>query len=341
MLPRREFLAFAASAIAAPAEANPIGIGFIGATYSHASAKLKVVQKSADWKLVGVSEEDPKIRHELEAQGIHILNPAQLLSHPDVQVIAVESRVADHARDGKAVLNAGKHLHLEKAPADHMADFREIVQLAASKRLVLQMGYMWRYHPGINAALEAARKGWLGPVFLIRASMSNQLALDRRTEWGEFPGGVMFELGGHVIDPMIRLMGPPSKVTPALRTDSPAQDALRDNCVAVLDWGRAVGIVHASTLQANSSRYRAFEIYGTNGCAVVNPIEPPALVIDLAKAAGPYVAGKQTIPMPEYQRFVADFADLASVLRGQSRLPYTAEIDLNVEDALLRCSGMA
>jgi hypothetical protein len=65
------------------------------------------------------------------------------------------------------------------------------------------------------------------------------------------------------------------------------------------------------------------------------------MVIDLAKAAGPYAAGKQTIPMPEYQRFVADFADLASVLRGQGHLPYTAEMDLNVEDALLRCSGMA
>jgi predicted dehydrogenase len=341
VLPRREFLALAASTTAAWADPNPIGIGFIGASYSHATGKLKVVQKSADWKLLGVCEADPKIRRELEAQGIQVLSREQLLAHPGVEAIAVESRVADHAADGKAVLRAGKHLHLEKAPADHMADFQEIVQLAASKHLVLQMGYMWRYHPGINAALEAARKGWLGSVFLLRASMSNQLAVDRRAEWGEFPGGVMFELGGHVIDPMIRLMGRPTKVTPALRTDSGEEDSLRDNCVAVLEWGKAVGIVHASTLQANSSRYRAFEIYGTNGCAIVNPIEPPSMVIDLAKSAGPYAAGKQTIPMPEYQRFVADFADLASVLRGQGRLASTAEMDLNVEDALLRCSGMA
>jgi predicted dehydrogenase len=272
VLPRRDFLALAASATAAWADPNPIGIGFIGASYSHATGKLKVVQKSADWKLVGVSESDPKIQQDLKAQGIPLLSREQLLVNPAIQVIAVESRVADHATDGKAVLNAGKHLHLEKAPANHMADFQQIVQLAASKKLVLQMGYMWRYHPGINAALEAARRGWLGPVFLLRASMSNQLAADRRIEWGEFPGGVMFELGGHVIDPMIRLMGRPAKVTPTLRTDSPAKDSLRDNCVAVLEWEQAMGIVHASTLQATSSRYRAFEIYGTNGCAIVNPI---------------------------------------------------------------------
>jgi predicted dehydrogenase len=341
VLPRREFLALAATAATASAEAKPIGIGFIGASYSHAAGKLKVVQKSSDWKLVGVNEADPKIQQELQAQGIQLMSRQQLLDDPDVQVIAVESRVADHASDGKAVLNAGKHLHLEKAPADHMADFREIVELAAKKRLVLQMGYMWRYHPGIGAALDAAQKGWLGSVFLLRASMSNQLAADRRAEWGEFPGGVMFELGCHVIDPMVRLMGRPAKVTPALRTDSSIKDSLRDNCVAVLEWGNAMGIVHASTLQANSSRYRAFEIYGTNGSAIVNPIEPPAMVIDMAKAAGPYKAGKQTIPMPDYQRFVADFANLASVLRGEGRFPSTSEVDLNVEDALLRCSGMA
>jgi len=341
VLPRREFLALAASTAALRADANPIGIGFIGASYSHATGKLKVVQKSADWKLVGVSETDPQIQRDLQAQGIQILSREQLLSHPGVQLIAVESRVAEHAADGKAVLKAGKNLHLEKAPADHMADFRKIVQLAADKKLVLQMGYMWRYHPGINAAIEAAQKGWLGAVFLLRASMSNQLAADRRAEWGEFPGGVMFELGGHVIEPMVRLMGRPAKVTPALRTDSSVKDSLRDNCVAVLEWGNALGMVHASTLQANSSRYRAFEIYGTNGSAIVNPIEPPSMVIDLAKAAGPYAAGKNTVPMPDYQRFVADFANLAAVLRGQGRLPSTAEMDLNVEDALLRSSGMA
>jgi predicted dehydrogenase len=330
----------AASATFAKADTTPIGIGFIGASYSHATGKLKVVQKSADWKLVGVCEEDPKIRKDLEARKIAVMSRERLLGDPGIKIIAVESRVADHAPDGIAVLKAGKHLHLEKAPADHMADFREIVQLAQSQKLVLQMGYMWRYHPGINAAIEAARQGWLGQVFLLRASMSNQVAADRRAQWGEFPGGVMFELGGHVIDPMIRLMGKPTKVTSALRTDG-QPDSLRDNCVAVMEWGKAMGIVHASTLQANSSKYRAWEVYGTNGSALVNPIEPPSMVIDLAKPAGPYAAGKQTIPMPDYQRFVADFAELAAVLRGERRLPFTAEMDLNVEDALLRCSGMA
>jgi predicted dehydrogenase len=341
MLARRDFLAMAASASGAFADAKPIGIGFLGASYSHASAKLEVIRQSADWRLVGVCEPDRDVRQELGTRQVPLLSRETLLSHPEIEVIAVESDVPDHAPDGKAVLAAGKHLHLEKVPAARMADFKEIVDLAESKHLLLQLGYMWRYHPGISKALEAARQGWLGSVYLLRASISNQLARDRRAEWGRFPGGVMFELGCHVIDPMVRLMGRPAKVTPILRNESPVPDALHDNTVAVLEWNKAMGIVQASNLQADSNRYRAFEIFGSNGCATVNPIEPPAMVVDLAKAAGPYAKGRQNIPMPDYRRFVADFADLASVMRSKGRLPISGEVDLAVEDAVLRCSGMA
>ena len=323
------------------AEAAPIGIGFLGASHSHASAKLKAVLRSKDWRVVAACEPDGKVRKELESLGIRLVSREQLLGDPAIQVIAVESPVAQHAPDGKAVLKAGKHLHLEKAPADHMSDFREIVGLAKARNLLVQIGYMWRYHPGISKVLEAAHNGWLGDVYLLRASMSNQLAADRRADWGEFPGGVMFELGCHVIDPMVRLMGRPAKITPTLHTESRVADNLRDNTVAVLEWGKAIGIVHASTLQPDSNHLRAFEVYGTNGCAIVNPIEPPGLTVDLAKAAGPYAAGRQTIPMPDYQRFIADFADLAACVRGQAHLPVTGEVDLEVEDAVLKCSGMA
>lgn len=258
-----------------------------------------------------------------------------------MQVIAVESAVRDHARDGKAVLEAGRHLHLEKAPADRYPDFEEIVKLAAEKNRLLQVGYMWRYHPGIAKALEAARQGWLGHVYLLKAVIGNQLPAKRRPEWGEFAGGVMFELGCHVIDPMVRLMGKPQKVTPILQTASGSHDSFRDNTLATLEWDHVIGVVQATSVQHDSSRSRCFEIHGTNGSTVVNPIEPPKMTVNLAKAAGPYQAGAQQIAMPEYTRFVDDFAELAAAIRGTGKLRVTPQEDLLVEDAVLRCSGMA
>jgi predicted dehydrogenase len=124
-------------------------------------------------------------------------------------------------------LKAGKHVHVEKPPAATLAEVQEMVALAREKRLLLQTGYMWRYNPGFTKIFEAERKGWLGEVFMVRAAMSNNLAPARRAEWGEFKGGALFELGSHLIDAIVRLLGRPKSVTPFLRRHGKAATTSR------------------------------------------------------------------------------------------------------------------
>jgi len=336
---RRSLLGTLAVSAAAQQRA-PIGIGFLGASHSHALAKLAVVRANPDFRLVGICETNPKLRDTLRGDGIPLLERDQLLRHPEIRVIAVESAVRDHASDGLAVLEAGKHLHLEKAPSDRLAAYEKIVATARRTGLTLQIGYMWRYNPGMIKAIEAAHSGWLGSVYLVQGSIGNQLAPEQRPEWAEFPGGTMFELGGHLVDATIRLMGKPRKVTPFLHTDGGFSDNLRDNTLAVLEWDKATGMLQSANMEPNSGRYRVFEILGTNGRAVLNPIEPPSLTIDLDKAAGPYAKGTQKLTFPPYKRYVDDFNELAAVIRGEAKLRTTLDQELIVQEALLRCSGM-
>lgn len=317
-----------------------VGIGFLGAVHSHFEGKLQAARSITDLRIIGVCERDPKAQEALRKQGVPLLSREELLSHKDIQVIAVESAVRDHAPDGLAVLQASKHLHLEKAPTDNMAAFQQIVETARKKNLRLQVGFIFRRHPGINKAMEAARKGWLGRVYMVRANIGNQLAQNRRPEWAEFPGGVMFELGGHVIDPVVRLMGRPRKVTTALHKHGAFDDTLKDNTVALLEWENATGIVQAATLQPGASRYRAFEVYGTNGSFVVNPLEPGGVSIDMEKSAGPYATGTQKLQLPAYKRYEDDLRDLVAAVRGESDLPVSYDEDLTVHEVLLRSSGM-
>ena len=311
---------------------DPVRIAFLGAVHSHAEAKLDVVRKSPSFRLMGVCEPDSKVRGVLTTLGVPLLSREELLRRTDVEVVAVESDVPEHAADGIDVLHAGKHLHLEKAPAANLPGLVRILEEAKRRKLLVQIGYMWRYHPGINFALETARSGSLGQVYSIRATINNQLEAARRPEWARFRGGTMFELGGHVIDPMVRLLGKPSRVTPFLRTDG-ARDALRDNTLAVFEWGHAIGVVHSANLQPSASRFRAFEVYGTKGSVVVNPIEPP--VVRLMDGGG-----SREVAMPAYKRYVDDLAELAAALRGQAQLRVTPEEDLLVHEALLAASGM-
>lgn len=336
---RRTFLFAAAAGTVAGVETR-IRIGFLGVSHSHAWDKTVVVRESAEWELAGVAEKDSTVRARYEKAGIRILSEEELLGDPTIRVVAVESAVADHSRDARRALSAGKHVHLEKPPADNLKEFEELVRLAREKGLLLQMGYMWRFHPGINAALEAARKGWLGEVFLVRGTMNTLIGPDRRPEWALFRGGQMFEQGCHLIDPMVRLLGRPQHVTPVLKTHGRYGDNLADNTVAVFEFPRALGVVTSSVLHPGATRHRAFEVFGTNGSAVVRPIEPAKLEMDLAEAAGPYRAGPQEVALPAYRRYVGEFEELARAVRTGGRLGVTPEEDVLVQETLLRASQM-
>jgi predicted dehydrogenase len=321
----------------APSETKKIKLGFLGATYSHFMGKLGVVRRSPEFELIGVADKSAAGRQACQKEGVLLLTEEELLA--GCEVIVVESDVRDHGRHALLALNAGKHVHVEKPPGTTLAELEQLVTAARTKKVVLQTGYMWRYHPGFEKIFEAVRQGWLGDIFLVRASIHNFLAPARRAEWDEFKGGSLFELGSHLLDAIVRLMGPPKNVTPFLRQHGKG-DPLKDNNLAVLEYDRAWALLTNTALQATAQPQRSFEVLGSNGSATLRPIEPPALEIELVKPAGPYPKGMQTVSLPPYERYQADFAALAAAIRGTRPLPDALETELQVQQTLLRASEM-
>ena len=99
-------------------------------------------------------------------------------------------------------------------------------------------------------------------------------------------------------------------------------------------------VITSAPLQPNAGPQRFFEILGTNGTAKVQPLEQPALTIDLGKAAGPYSAGRQEVKLPPYRRYADEFAELASAIREQKALSFSIEMEINVHEALMRACEM-
>jgi len=315
-----------------------IPIGFLGASHPHAEKKLRLVLTSPGFELVGVCEESPTVRQECEQLGAKIISQAELLDRS--KVVAVESALRNHARHGLLALRAGKHVHLEKAPAATLGELQEMVRLARAQKLLLQTGYMWRHHPGFAAIFEAVRNGWLGEVFLVRAVISNHLAPSRRPEWAEFKGGSLFELGSHLVDAIVRLLGRPNAVTPILRSHGKVEDKLKDNNAVVLEYGNALAVLTNTALQETKLAQRSFEVLGPNGTAVLRPLEPPGLEIELVNATGPYQKGVQSVSLPTYTRYEADFEALARAVRSEEPLSVSLDTELDVHETLLRASEM-
>src|SRR5262245_44680057 len=344
---RRTFLiqsAIAAIALGAKdsrAAANKrIRIAFLGGSHSHELDKAKIVQASHDFELVGVWEESQEVFKQYSTLVIKPISREEALRDKSISLIAVESDVKENPELARLALEAGKHVHLEKPLAASLEQSRKLILLAERQRSLLQVGYMWRYHPGFKAALEAARQGWLGEIYLVRGVMNTLIPATRRPEWARFKCGQMFEQGGHLIDPAVRLLGRPRRVTPFLRKHGRYDDTLMDNTVAVLEYPRALALIQSSTLQPEAGPHRAFEIQGANGTAVLRPIEPPVLKLDLVKAADPYSAGKQNVSLPAYQRYVGDFVELAAAARGETSLSVSLQEELLTQETLLRACEM-
>ena len=339
---RRQFIVSTAALTAgalplmAAAPRRKIRIGFLGGAHSHALEKWKTIRALDEYELAGLCEESPQVRGPFVKLEAKVLSRAELFER--CEVIAVESAVRDHARDARLALEAGKHVHVEKPPAVTLKECNDLIRLAREKKLLLQTGYMWRFHPGINRAIEAAQRGWLGEVFLVRGTINTLVDAKRRPEWAEFKGGTMFELGCHLIDAVVRTLGKPEKVTPHLQRRG--GDDLADNCVTVFEFAKAQAIIMSATIQPNAFAHRSFEILGTNGTARVQPIEPPTLTIDLAKAAGPYKSGAQQIELPPYRRYLPEFTELAASIRSGKPLSVSFATELLVQETLLRACEM-
>jgi predicted dehydrogenase len=312
--------------------------GLLGATHSHALEKCKLLLNGPDWQLIGAFEEDREARKNLADLGVKLLPRDELFER--CEVIMVESAVRDHARDAQLALESGHHVHVEKPPAATYHELKELIDLAAQKMRLLQIGYQWRYHPGFTKIFEAVKAGWLGDIYQVRATKNNFLPDDRRSGWADFNGGGMFELGSHLIDPIIRLLGQPQNIQHTLRTKPPAKDELKDNNIVLFEFDHALALVMNATHQPNAHAHRSFEVCGTAGTATLRPIEPPILQLDLAKAAGPYKAGPQIVHLPAWSRYVGDFAELAAAVRGERHLAVTPAEELLVHECILRACDM-
>ncbi len=343
---RRTFLA-ASATLAAPAAgaAGKVRTGILGVQHGHLRGKLQAMFDNPKYEVVSFCEPDRTTREAFIAgwrwgKAAQWVSMDALLGDPTLDLIVFEGEVRDAIPWGTKVIEAGKHLHLEKPPTNKLEPFRDLVELARKRGKKIQLGYMWRFHEGVQAALDAYRKGWLGEVFMIRATINSDRGLEQRQVEARYPGGSMFELGGHVVDRVVAFLGKPYKVNRWLRHDTSEPDDLKDNTLAVLEYEKALAILVSSAKMGGSGGHRSFEVIGTDGTFFIQPMEPaPVMKVFMREARGPYRAGWQQIELPPQPRYIGDMNELAAAILEGRPLKDSYDHELILQETLLRASG--
>ncbi|MDG3006640.1 Gfo/Idh/MocA family protein [Paludisphaera mucosa] len=319
-----------------------IKVGQIGVGHAHAE-KLAVFRRSDDYEVVGVVEPDDRLREKAASsdvyRGVPWMTREQLLATPGLQAVLVETRVRDLLDAAEACVAAGVHVHLDKPAGESLPQYRRILEAATKKNLWVQMGYMYRYNPGVRLLRDVLKRGWLGEVFEVQAVMSKVVDPVGRAAFAEYPGGTMFELGCHVIDLVVGVLGAPAKVTPYIRHSSKQADGLLDNMLAVFEYPHATATVRSTALEVEGFERRHLTVCGTEGTFHIQPLDDPSVRLALSAPRGPSKKGYQDVAMPRYTRYVDDAADLARVIRGEKPIDFRPEHDLAVQTAVLQASG--
>jgi predicted dehydrogenase len=326
-----------------PAGKPRIKVGQIGVGHAHA-IKLAAYRASPDYEVVGIVEPDDVLRKRAEDlpayRGLPWLTRDRLLSTPGLRAVLVETRVRDLLANAEACVAAGAHVHVDKPAGESLPHLKRIFDAAVKKNLIVQMGYMFRYNPAVVLLREFLAKGWLGEVFEVHAVMSKVVAPAERKQLAEYRGGILFELGCHVLDLVVGVLGPPAEVVGFNRHSSPLADGLLDNMLAVLSYPKATATVKAAALEVEGFDRRHLVVCGTEGTFHVQPLDNPSARLSLSKPRGEYKKGTQTITFSKFTRYVGDAADMARVIRGEKQFEFTPAHDLAVQETLLRACGL-
>ncbi len=97
----------------------------------------------------------------------------RLLEDPSLDAVMLATPVRTHYALARAVLQAGKHVFVEKPLARTTQEARELVQLAESKGLILMVGHVFLYNAAVRQVKAYIDSGELGEIYYIYAQRLN------------------------------------------------------------------------------------------------------------------------------------------------------------------------
>lgn len=324
-----------------------------GVCHEHASGKIATLKNLPDiFDIAGVVDDRDTGAARFAGEnmkpyeGLRLLSRDEAFSIPGLEAVVVEVPNEELVGVGKLCAAHNLPMHLDKPAGQSLAPYGELLDECKAKGLALQMGYMYRGNPAFKFCLDAVKKGWIGDVFEIRMSMSHNYGGEPYQDYlAKFDGGIMYNLGCHLIDFVAAMMGRPVKVTPFLGSAPGSPETCRNNCAAILQYSHAIVYLHACSREVGNTNSRRMKICGTKGTLDICPVEifnGSNLVLNILLKEGneQYSGGEHNIDFGvRIDRYKEQLEEFAEIIRGRMTNPYTYAHDYLVHEITLAAAG--
>jgi predicted dehydrogenase len=200
--------------VAKPTRIGIIGSGNIGNVHMETFKKIPWAQ------LAGVTDaylplaEARAKEHDIEQV---YANADKLLADPSIDAVVIAVSNEWHAPIAVQALEAGKHVMLEKPMAIDLASARLIVEAERKAGKTLMIPHQMRWEAVAQAVKEQVEKGALGNIYHAKASYLRRKGIPGWGTWftqmSKSGGGPLIDLGVHMLDLTMYLMGNPKPVS--------------------------------------------------------------------------------------------------------------------------------
>jgi predicted dehydrogenase len=272
-----------------------IGYGFMGKTHILGARSIPLFYDGIPFvpELRGICTPNRQAAAEACARlGVEFYtdNVDALLARGDIDAVAVSTPNAFHREHVLKALAAGKHVYCDKPLATDAACAREMADEAKRRGVTAQMVMHNRFFPATLRAKQLMDEGKIGDITAFRGAYLHSGSVDpaRPIGWKQDEkfggGGVLLDLGSHVLDLLYSLLGKYSEVFACTRILYP-QRPLKTGDMTIITAEDAaymilklkdgtIGTVEVTKIATGTSDELRIEIHGDKGALRFNLMDP-------------------------------------------------------------------
>lgn len=182
-------------------------------------------------------------------------------------LVVVASANVTHVPFAERALRAGAHVVVDKPIAADAGEAEALAVLAEQHGRLVVPFHNRRWDSDFLTALRVSESGVLGMVHRFESRMDRMRVVPKPGWRGSADpvdlGGMLYDLGSHLVDQALILMGPAVSVSATVRSVRPLDPTDDDVVVLITHDGGGVSVLSASQVSAFGDQRMA--VLGTNG----------------------------------------------------------------------------
>ncbi|MBQ9744012.1 MAG: Gfo/Idh/MocA family oxidoreductase [Clostridia bacterium] len=271
-----------------------LGFGSMGKTHTYCAANLRYFfDTDIDVRITRVCTrniENARLASKRYGIDSYTDNEDDVIYDPEIDAVDICTPNIYHYETVKKALLAGKHVYCEKPLAVTYEQAKELSDLAKGKKLKAMVVFNNRFLSAVMRAKEIVENGDIGTILSFEGKYLHSSATDvnKNAGWKQNSdicgGGVLFDLGSHIIDLIYYLCGEFESVIGKGQIAYPLRKGMNGESwvtnadeafyiIAGLKCG-AVGTIEVSKITVGANDDFLFRINGEKGAIRFSLMDP-------------------------------------------------------------------